>query len=265
MRSIFKDGKVGYITETEQFVTLPIMNNVQSTTLPDTKRTEPKLTQDTILNLNQDLISSYFELNRTYQDVLLQTEKSIIDEAEKFLNREWEKFDRMKLEVDNARLKQENKSMQQEIFQLRGELERTRSERDQLQLQINKLAKPVNEFRPISVASSSAPSQPSALPDSTTGRNKESTNLGLENLLPHNITREQAESFIQQIYHRRMTFNDYDMRKSICGSLKHLGSDLYSSPVHFLHELIQVLKQCCMLVISVYMFRMPKTIFMRRQ
>ncbi|CAF1046756.1 unnamed protein product [Rotaria sp. Silwood1] len=29
------------------------------------------------------------------------------------------------------------------------------------------------------------------------------------------------------------------MRKSICGSLKHLGSDLYSSSVHFLHELIQ--------------------------
>lgn len=29
------------------------------------------------------------------------------------------------------------------------------------------------------------------------------------------------------------------MRKSLCGSLKHLGADLYSSPAHFLQEMIQ--------------------------
>ena len=29
------------------------------------------------------------------------------------------------------------------------------------------------------------------------------------------------------------------MRKSICGSLTHLSASLYSSPVHFLHELLQ--------------------------
>ncbi|CAF4302199.1 unnamed protein product [Rotaria sp. Silwood2] len=61
----------------------------------------------------------------------------------------------------------------------------------------------------------------------------------LQNLSPNEITSKQAEKFIQEIYHRRTTFNDNDMRKSICGSLKHLGSDLYTSPVHFLHELIQ--------------------------
>ncbi|CAF1374580.1 unnamed protein product [Rotaria sordida] len=61
----------------------------------------------------------------------------------------------------------------------------------------------------------------------------------LQNVSPHGITVKQAEQCIREIYRRRTTFDDHDMRKSICGSLKHLGSDLYSSSVHFLHELIQ--------------------------
>ncbi|CAF5154930.1 unnamed protein product, partial [Rotaria sp. Silwood1] len=61
----------------------------------------------------------------------------------------------------------------------------------------------------------------------------------LQKLSPNEITKEQAEKCIREIFHRRTTFNDNDMRKSICGSLKNLGSDLYSSSVHFLHELIQ--------------------------
>jgi hypothetical protein len=76
MSSIFKDGKVGYVTETEQFVTLPIINNVESITLPNAKRTEPKLTRDTTLHLNQDLISTYFQLNQKYQDILMQKRES---------------------------------------------------------------------------------------------------------------------------------------------------------------------------------------------
>jgi len=262
MRSIFKDWKVGFIVETEQFITQPIMNNVESTTVTNTKKTEPKLTQNTTLNLNQDLISSYFDLNRTYHDVLLRVEQSTIDKAEQLLSMEWETFNRMQVELDHARLKQENNSMQQELSQLRGELQRTLSERDQLQINIAQIQS-MNEFKQISFASSTMPSQPSALPNSFTERTEHRVDLGLENLLPCDITREQAESFIQDICHRRGTFNDHDMRKSICGSLKHLGSDLYSSPVHFLHELIQVLKQGHIFFFSLYTFRMPRTIFMR--
>jgi hypothetical protein len=62
----------------------------------------------------------------------------------------------------------------------------------------------------------------------------------LRDVLPHQITTEKAKQFIDEIYRRRTTFKDEDMRKSICESLKHLGSDLYSSSVHFLYELIQV-------------------------
>ncbi|CAF5060582.1 unnamed protein product, partial [Rotaria socialis] len=56
--------------------------------------------------------------------------------------------------------------------------------------------------------------------------NQNNTIDELENRAPHEATSEQAEKFIREIYHRRTTFNDNDMRKSICGSLKHLGSDL---------------------------------------
>lgn len=75
----------------------------------------------------------------------------------------------------------------------------------------------------------------------STNDNQENIIDQLKDLLPDEITKEQAEKCIREIYYRRTTFNDPDMRKSICGSLKHLGSDLYSSPVHFLHELIQVI------------------------
>jgi hypothetical protein len=171
----------------------------------------------------------------------------------------------MELKLDHAQLKQENESKQQEISQLRDELERTRSERDQLQSTNIELVRSLHEPRLLSIAGSRVPSQPSALPHSIIERNEESMNLELENLLPHHITRKQAENFIQEVYRRRMAFNDHDMRKSICGSLKHLGSDLYTSPVHFLHELIQVLKYSHMLLFSFCIFRMPKTILMRRQ
>lgn len=245
MRSIFTDCKAGYVSETEQFVTLPIINNVQSGMVLDAKGTELKLTRDTTLNLDRDLISSYFELNRTYHDVLSQAAQSTTEKAEELLNKEWEAFDRKKLELDHARLKQDNDSMQEELSRLHDELQRTRSERDQFELNIEHTHS-MNEVQPISLASSTVPLQPSVLPDLSNNKN-----LDLENVLPSNITREQAESFIQEIYHRRVTFNDHDMRKSICGSLKHLGSDLYSSPVHFLHELIQVLKQDSLLFFSV--------------
>jgi hypothetical protein len=46
------------------------------------------------------------------------------------------------------------------------------------------------------------------------------------------------------IFHHNVTINRereelVGMRKSICGSLRHLGADLYSSALHFIHELVQ--------------------------
>lgn len=241
MRAIFKDGQVGYVSETEQPVTLPIVNDVQPTALLTRKRDEPELEQDATFNLNEDLISSYFELNRRYQDSLLGAEISSIDDTNMCLQKEWETFKQLELKRDHARLEQENNAQQEEISRLRDELKRTQTEREQFRLSNIELARSVNELKQISAASSTIPSPPTALPDPGVRRNDEGANGGLESLSPHSITVEQAESFIQDIYRRRMAFNGHDMQQSVCGSLKHLGSNLYSSSVHFLHELIQVL------------------------
>ncbi|KAK3260815.1 hypothetical protein CYMTET_30248, partial [Cymbomonas tetramitiformis] len=51
------------------------------------------------------------------------------------------------------------------------------------------------------------------------------------------VTQAEAEGFIRWLHARREGLRD--MRRSICGSLRHLGAELYSSPTHFLMELLQ--------------------------
>ncbi|PRP83579.1 hypothetical protein PROFUN_09128 [Planoprotostelium fungivorum] len=55
--------------------------------------------------------------------------------------------------------------------------------------------------------------------------------------LEKKVSREEAKRMIRELKRERDELKG--MRKSICGSLKHLGADLYSSPIHFLHELVQ--------------------------
>jgi hypothetical protein len=132
------------------------------------------------------------------------------------------------------------------LTHLSEELQRTQSARDQYlteKIQVAqeidrlKLATPTN----VIIKTNRVPASVSTEKDIT-----DQTDIinQLKTVLPHQITTEQAEQFIREIYRRRTTFQDEDMRKSICGSLKHLGSDLYSSSVHFLHELIQVNVTC---------------------
>ncbi|CAF4601271.1 unnamed protein product, partial [Rotaria sp. Silwood2] len=182
----------------------------------DAKTTEQNIDSFVPLNLSQDLISLYFDLYRKIQKTSSLDGKSIQQEQiQELFNEEWKRFDTLKLQNENKQLKQElqkeNNTVHQEI--------------DKLKL-IPTTIKNV-EFRHLStVVSADKNNEKNAIDE-------------LQNLSPNEITSKQAEKCIQEIYHRRTTFNDNDMRKSICGSLKHLGSDLYTSPVHFLHELIQ--------------------------
>lgn len=207
-----------------------------------------------ILTLSQDLISSYFDLYRQIQRTSTFDEKSLQQEQmQRLLNDEWKKLDILKLQHHNEQLKHEHMSLQEELSKLRNELQRTQSEKDQFRTENTRMAQEIDRLKLMSTTGITTVSQPSSsLASDNNNNNQENTIDELKHLSPHEITREQAEQCIKEIHRRRTTFNDHDMRKSICGSLKHLGSDLYSSPVHFLHELIQVGLLLCFLVLTKY-------------
>lgn len=254
IQSMFKEGKVAHIFEAEQFVTLPSMACAQSKIGLDI--------QHTILNLDQDLIVSYFELNSAYQDVLSQAEEPIIETARKCLDNEQKILHECELHLDHTRLKQKEHSLQEENSRLFNELKQIRSERDELQDQNRKLIQAENEWRLLSLANSRGTSETTTTtsPDSNTYKDEDDASREIVDLLPQDISEDQARTFVQSICDRRVAFNDLEMRKSVCGSLKHLGFDLYSSPVHFLHELIQVVESHDEFHVSLFISRMPTTI-----
>ncbi|CAF3386954.1 unnamed protein product [Rotaria sp. Silwood1] len=199
-------------------------------------------TIDTIvpLNLSQDLISSYFNLYQQIQKTSLLDEK-LAEQAQiqALFNEEWKKFDILQLQHDNQQIKHEQMLLKEELLQLRNELQRTQSERDQFRKENIRISQEIDKLKLMPTTSTPVESQQLSIVTSTDNNNQKDSIDGLQSLPPNEITSEQAEKCIREIYYRRTTFNDNDMRKSICGSLKHLGSHLYSSPVHFLHELIQ--------------------------
>ncbi len=207
----------------------------------DAKTTEKSIDSPAPLQLSEDLISSYFDLHRQIRETSLIDEKSAQQEqVQRLLKEEWKKLDILQLKHDYEQLKQEHMSLKEELSQLRKELQRTQLEKDQFRKENIRMAQKIDLLKLVPTSTITIKSQQPSSPISAGNNNQENTIDELKSLSPHEITREQAEQCVQEIYHRRTTFNDHDMRKSICGSLKHLGSDLYSSPVHFLHELIQV-------------------------
>ena len=232
---------------------------------PNVTTTEAIINPSVSLDLTQDLITSYFDLYRQIQKTTLLDEKSTQQkQAQTLFNTEWKKLDFLQLQHDHEQLKQEHMAVKEELSQLRNELQRTQLERDQSRKENIRIAQEIDRLKllPTTVGVTVEPQQKSTHV-STDNNNQENIIDKLQGLYPRAISTEQAEQCIREIYHRRTTFNDHDMRKSICGSLKHLGSDLYSSPVHFLHELIQVIYS---LFISYYtsslVYRMPKITFM---
>ena len=80
-------------------------------------------------------------------------------------------------------------------------------------------------------------SEPGSLPASASG------DEAMENLSllakddPDSVTQEEAAGMIEEIRSIRECSKE---RKLANGSLEHLGPNLYSSPLHFLHEIVQV-------------------------
>jgi hypothetical protein len=219
-----------------------ITDDIEEQSLSDAKTTEQTVNASAPLNLSQDLISSYFDLYRQIQTTSLFDQKSIQQEQiQTLFNQEWKKLNVVKLKDDYEQLKKHQTSLKDELSQLKNELQRTQSERDQFRKENMRMAQEIDNLKLRPVSSVTEESQQTSMPVAADKNNQDNTVDELQALSPHEITVEQAEKCIREIHHRRTTFNDHDMRKSICGSLKHLGSDLYSSPVHFLHELIQVI------------------------
>ncbi|CAF4164824.1 unnamed protein product [Rotaria sp. Silwood2] len=192
------------------------------------------------LNLSQDLISSYFDLYRRIQKTSPLDGKSIQEkQIQELFNEEWKRFDTLQLQNENEQLKQELQSLHEELLQLRSELQRTQLERDHLRKENSMVHQKLDKVKLMPTTMKNVESQQLSTFVSADKNSEKNTIDELKNLSPSEITLEQAEKCIQEIYYRRTAFNENDMRKSICGSLKHLGSNLYTSPVHFLHELIQ--------------------------
>jgi hypothetical protein len=214
---------------------------------PSAITTEPVTQPMNSLCLTKNLLSSYYTLHRQFQMLIRCDETAIQQEQLQALyETEWKKIDTLQLKHDYEQLKEKNQRLDEDLTHLSEELQRTQSARDQYlteKIQVAqeidrlKLATPTN----VIIKTNRVPASVSTEKDIT-----DQTDIinQLKTVLPHQITTEQAEQFIREIYRRRTTFQDEDMRKSICGSLKHLGSDLYSSSVHFLHELIQVNVTC---------------------
>ncbi|CAF1402802.1 unnamed protein product, partial [Adineta steineri] len=211
-------------------------------TLPTTT-TEPVTQPINSLSLTKDLLSSYYNLYRQFQEsILFEENLAQQQQLQALFETEWKKIDILQLKHDYNQLKKEYQSVDEKLIHLRDELQRTQLEREQLQREKMQMAQEIDRLKlntstNVIVQSDHAPTNLSVKKDVNDQTNTIIDQL--QDLLPHEITTEQAEQLIREIYHRRTTFYDPDMRKSVCGSLKQLGSDLYSSSVHFLHELVQ--------------------------
>lgn len=212
---------------------------------PTTTTTTTELISPSIhsLCLTKDLLSSSYNLHRQYQKSILRDEMTAQQQQlQALFEAEWKKIDVLQLKHDYDQRKQECQSLKEQTGQLTEQLKRTQAERDQYGREIRRMAQEIERLKSVPAINNVVQSDQVSTNDSIKENNNDQTGIigQLQNLLPHQVTPEQAQQFIQEIYRRRTTFDDEDMRKSICGSLKHLGSNLYSSSVHFFHELIQV-------------------------
>lgn len=193
------------------------------------------------LPLSEDLISSYFDLYRKVrQPSLIKDNSWEKKELQALLDEEWKKLNSSQLQYEFERLKDEQKLLKDELAKLKDELQRTHSDRDQIREENLRLSQEINNLKHRSTINRTIDATPMLSTTSADNMPEHHIIDEIENISPNEVTVQQAQRFIREINHRRTTFSDNDMRKSICGSLKNLGSDLYSSPVHFLYELIQV-------------------------
>ncbi|CAF1609378.1 unnamed protein product, partial [Adineta ricciae] len=235
--SLLVQSKTEHIDEDEdekEYIETP---NVITTVEPANQPKKPSTS-------TKDLLSAYHSLHEQLQ-ILGQCDETgkQLKDFQKLYDSEWEKINILQLKCDYEHLKQEKQSLNERFQHLEEELQRTKADRDEYQKENIRMAKEIDRLIKLGtsanvvIQSGEISTSTSSEKDNTVSETDDTDQL--PDVSPDQITSEQAEQFIRKICHRRETFKDKDMRESICGSLRHLGSDLYSSSVHFLDELIQ--------------------------
>lgn len=228
------------------------------TTVPKDARNEESITVNTTNRISdgqedsentevqsldiRDLLISDFNLKQKF--LLLQVNRQNSERQKKLdilFDTEWKRLNLLEIKRDNAELIEKLTNSDNELRKCIEELKRTKEERDDFQQKNSELYRVIHKHRSMEINTplprTSINTRSDTLPISPID---DSIFQELANLLPDQITEAQAKTFIDALCRKRNTFNDLDMRKSICGSLKQLGSNLYSSSVHFLSEMIQV-------------------------
>lgn len=262
LRLILKDDTPKDITESETLMKLPIQDENELATDVNEKTYDAT----NVLPLDKDLILSYFNLNRKYYSPESIDQNSGNDKAKILLSNEWKKFDLLELKHDNEQLRKENNLSKDEISRLHDKFKRTQAECDRSKTEMNRLTTMIEQLTAMSTSNlQETIIQTSASSVSAGESHEENTVDQIEDIPPHAIAVERAEKFIRAISHRRSSCKNDDMRQSVRGSLQHLGSDLYTSPVHFLYELIQVKPIFIIYSLKFICCRMLKTIYILKK
>lgn len=153
-------------------------------------------------------------------------------------------MDRAALHEENRDLTESLALLQQECSQLRRQVEARRKEQLQLKDELSECRQQLEQQQSQSEAPSGTPqgSSSSALPVSTAeapATVSTSPNMFLNKLeqQPGPASRAQARQFVEALQVERREL--VAMRESFCAVLRLFAQDLYSSPAHFIQELIQ--------------------------
>lgn len=184
----------------------------------------------------KEIIKRHHDVWKKFQRLIFDQKNSTKREMlERLLEDKHKQLNSLDKTYQYETLCQNYQAATEELEQCKQELLCVNSKREQLQQEVTQLKRKHNEQNQHPITQSVAKKSLIKSIDAN-----DTIVLELDELSPAVISQEQSERFIREICRRRTSFCEWDMRKSICGSLKHLGSDLYGSSVHFVHEIIQV-------------------------
>lgn len=200
------------------------------------------------ININEthvrDIMKEYYVLREKFSALKkYNLNSSKHEEVNQMFKRECETLNSFQIKYEYEKLQQDFVEVNKQLVEYKEKLSLLEIAKDQMEKRITEMNEEIAKAQ-MTVHRGDIPivSSDGKTLTTTSSNTPSDDNLDelLEQLSPEAINADQAKQYIKSIYHRRVTFNEPDMKKSICGSLNQLGSDLYSSSVHFLHELIQV-------------------------
>lgn len=163
---------------------------------------------------------------------------------------DWRNLGAEEAQLQNQHLRCELACLQEQRDRLDAEVEEGRCEQEDLRAKIEGLARTCQEQRALlltpklttGLAAAATEHAPRPVPAPTVDALDGGTMTGEVSSHPLCAVQDpvdvgvlEAKQFVEAVQSEREGLRV--MRKSICGSLRHLGADLYSSPAHFFHEL----------------------------